>query len=104
MTELKINMRELKINSKIFHFVPYNEWGKNWDCTYNLTIEGASKILENSNIHKEPEFDKIKYYSIDGFKGFVSLEPASNDNGFFDLKEQLEAAKLGCNIIYEYIK
>lgn len=28
MTELKINMRELKINSKIFHFVPYNEWGK----------------------------------------------------------------------------
>ena len=60
MTELKINMTELKINGKIFHFVPYNEWGKNWDCTYNLTIEGASEILENSNIHKEPEFDKIK--------------------------------------------
>ena len=97
-------MKELNINGKIFHFIPYDEWGRSWDCIYEISVDSTLKEMVHRKIEPIPDFGDVRFYGIGGFKGLVSVECATEDNGFFDLEEQLEAAKLGCNIFYEYLK
>lgn len=96
-------MKELIINGKTFHFSQYESKKPNWDSTFDLDIESATKELENKENQPLPPCGFVRYYGMDGFKGLISLEPATTDEcGRFDLEEQLEAAKQGCNIIYQY--
>ena len=90
-------MKEARLKGKLFTFVPFDEWGKSWDETEELSVGNA--------LDKKFAFGTVRYYGLGGFKGLVALEPASETEDCLpDYDEQLEAAEYGCNIIYEYIK
>ena len=97
------NMKELIINGKLFHFVQYAPKNPNWDTTFELTVNKVIQTIKNTKKDNDKSFGYVRYYGIGGFGGLVSKEPCSIiDDSYFDLDEQLEAAKLGCDIIYEY--
>lgn len=93
--------KTVKFKEKLFTFVPFDEWGRSWDTTTELSVDN---VIE-SDTDTQLNFGIIRYYGLNGFKGLVALEPASEkEDGSPDYDEQLDAAKYGCNIIYEYIK
>lgn len=100
-------VKELNINGNIFHFVPFNEWrNENSNIEYvfpfPLNIPNIEQLVKYTPDKPMVHLNRIRHYGLNGEYGLISIEPTSWCGEYYDVKEWLEAGKLGCNILYEY--
>ena len=97
-------VKELNINGNIFHFIPFNEWRNEnnnieFVFSYPLNISNIEQLVKYTPDKPMVHLNRIRHY---GLNGLLSIEPTSWHGEYYDVKEWLEAGKLGCNILYEY--